>query len=439
MRSDDEIRRIIIKEKRRKSRIRRALFVALLLIVLIIILPSRADTSFDRKLIQPYGNPDAEAPKIQAEAAAIYSLDMDKHVYEKNPDEKIDPYSITKILTCYLAIENLDPDQIVTINKSNADLNYVDGSHILVLKGERISVNDLLHGTMLASANDAAYALAEAVSGSEKEFAKLMNKTVEEWGCTNTHFVNPNGWKNKDHYTTAHDMAIITARCFENEKLRALSMEKEYTIAPTNMNEERGFINVFVKGTSDIKNINCGKTGSWEDDDCSIVLEYTEDHLNAAIVLLRDTLKKRPSDIKKLMKFSHKVTPGFTVATEGDIACEGRVKGGAETVVPLAMDKTIHLYTKDNKDKEIKVETELNKLEAPLAKGTKAGKYKVLLDGEEVESGDLLTAEDVEKGWVFSKLYISNTSSIIGMVILFLTVLLMTLLSKTHKKKNSAR
>ena len=439
MRSDDEIRRIIIKKKRRKAKIRRALFAALLLIVLLIILPSRADTSFERDLIQPYGNPEASAPELKAKGAAIYSLDLDRHVYEKNGDERIDPYSITKILTCYLALEKLDPDKIVTIKKSNSELNYEDGAHINLIKGEELSVNDLLHGTMLASANDAAYALAIAVSGSEKEFANLMNKTVEEWGCENTHFVNPNGWKNKEHYTTAHDMAIITAKCFENEKLRALSMEKEYTIAPTSKNEEREFINVFRKSTSQIGNIDCGKTGSWTDDDCSIVLEYSEDHLNGAIVLLRDSLKKRPNDIKKLMKFSHEVTPGFTVASEGDIACEGRVKGGAKTVVPLAMDKTIHIYPNNNNKKQIKVEIETDKLEAPLAKGSKAGTYKVMLDGEEAESGELLAAEDVEKGWIFSKLYISNNSAIVGAVIMFLALLLLTLLSKTHKKNNSAR
>ena len=227
-RNDEEIRRIIIKKKKRKAiMIRRALAVALLLIVLMIALPGKASTSFDRGLIKPYGNPEAKEPELKADGAALYSLDLDRHVFEKNPDKKIDPYSITKILTCYLAIENLDPDKVVTIKKSNEDLNYVDGSHIMLLPGEKVSVNDLLHGTMLSSANDAAYALAEAVSGSEKNFAELMNKQAEEWGCTNTHFVNPNGWKNKNHYTTAHDMVIITARCFENEKLRELSMEKE--------------------------------------------------------------------------------------------------------------------------------------------------------------------------------------------------------------------
>lgn len=439
MRSDDEIRRIIVKKKRRKAKIRRALAEALLLLILVLVLPSKASKSFDRDLIQPYGNPDAKAPEIKAEGAAIYSLDLDKPVYEKNGDEKIDPYSITKILTCYLAIENLNPEDTVTIKKSNSELDYEGGAHINLIEGEKLTVNDLLHGTMLGSANDAAYALALEVSGSEKNFAELMNKQVEEWGCRNTHFVNPNGWKNKNHYTTAHDMVIITARCFENEKLRELSMVGEYVIPPTPENNyERAIVNVFRKGTSGIDGVECGKTGTWEDDDCSIVLEFTEDHLNAAMVLLRDTLKKRPADVKTLMKFSHDVTPGFTVANEGDAACEARVKGGAETVVPLAMDKTIHVYPKDNRKKDIKVETDVNNLKAPLKKGSKAGTYTVTVDGEEIETGELLAAESIEKGWLPSKLYISNSSTIAGAAVMILSALLMLILGRSGKNKKSA-
>lgn len=440
MRSDDEIRKIIIKKKRRNARIRRALAAALLLLIFLLVLPSKASESFDRDLIQPYGNPEAAAPEIKAEGAAIYSLDLDRVVYEKNGDKKIDPYSITKILTCYLALENLNPDDAVTIKKSNSELNYVDGSHINLIKGEKLTVNDLLYGTMLGSANDAAYALALEVSGSEKNFAELMNRQAEEWGCRNTHFVNPNGWKNKNHYTTARDMAIITARCFENEKLKALSMEAEYTIPPTAENNyDRTIINVFRKGTAGVENISCGKTGSWEDDDCSIVLEYSEDHLNAAMVLLRDTLKKRSSDIKTLMKFSHDVTPGFTVANEGDEVCETRVKGGAETVVPLAMDKTIHVYPKEGRKKDIKVKTDIDNLEAPLKKGIKAGTYTVTVDGEEIETGDVLTAKSVKKGWRPSKIYISNNSTIAAAAVMLFAMLLLYLLQKNGKNKKSAR
>ena len=168
--------------------------------------------------ITAIGDPDAKAPSISADAAVIYSLDLDRVVYGDNEDKVLDPYSITKVLTCYLALENLDPEKVVTVS-ADATQEYVNGTSILLKEGEKIRVIDLIYGAMMESGNDAAYALGEAVAGSEKKFAALMNETVESWGCTNTHFVNANGWKNKDHYTTARELAIIARNCFAREDL----------------------------------------------------------------------------------------------------------------------------------------------------------------------------------------------------------------------------
>ena len=440
MLSDDEIRKIIIKRKKRTYAIRRALAGALLLIVLFfIVLPSRVDSSFDREAIKSSVDEAAAEPEIAAEAAELYSLELERPVYQKNADRIIDPYSITKILTCYLVLENVDPDKKVKITK-NKSVDYVDGSHILLLEGEELTVRDLLHATMLTSANDAAYYLAIAAAGSEKAFAEMMNKQVEEWGCENTHFVNPNGWKHKDHYTTAHDMAIITARCFESEALRELSTTKKYHIDANEQSEERNLINFFLHSVKKADNITCGKTGSWEEDDCSIALEFKEGNLSAALVLLRDNMEQRTEDIIKLQEYSHKVTPGFIVGTEGAVVCSARVKGGEETVVPVAVDKSIYAYPKSGNDKDIKVALQTEPLEAPLKKGTKAGTYTVIVDGTELESGNLMAAADVEPGWLPSKLYISNRSTLIGLGIIAFALCLRSLLkqitrSKRHKHK----
>ena len=424
--------------KKRKTFVRRALLGALLLIVPLFFLTGRSATSFDRNVIREYGDPEAPAPEIQAEAASIYSLDMDRSVFEKNGDKKIDPYSITKILTCYLALENLDPKQEVTISAKTAEQVYEDGAYILLFEGEKMTVDDLLHATMLSSANDAAYALAEIVGGSQKEFAKMMNDQVKEWGCTNTNFVNPNGWKNKNHYTTAHDMAVITARCFENDDLRKLSMEKEYTIPATNKFEAKDLFNVFMKSTEKIDNITCGKTGSWEEDDCSIVLEFEENYIRAAMVLLRDTMKKRPSDIKKLMEFSHRVTPGFIVAEEGDVVCKADVKGGAVTETNLAFDKTVFAYPKDSDKSAIKVSLEADGIEAPLKAGQKVGTYSVMVDDKELTKGDLLAEEDVEKGWFLSRFYISNKETLaLGLFIVCIIIFEVILSLLTSKRRTT--
>ena len=440
MPTDDEIRRIIVKKKRRRIAAKRAVAVALLLIALFLLLPNRTASSFDKDIIQPVGSEQAEAPKLQAKAAALYSIELDRVVYEKNGGEKIDPYSITKILTCYLALENLEPDQKVTITKETAEKEYEEGAYILLFEGEVLTVNDLLHATMLASANDSAHALAVAVSGSEEKFAELMNRQVKEWGCNDSNFVNPNGWKDKNHYTTAHDMAIITKKCFENEELVKLSMTGEYTVPATNKFGAKDIVNVFLKSVDGVDGIICGKTGSWEADDCSIALEFKEDNLSAALVLLRDTKKKRAGDIKKLKKFSHLVTPGFCVATEGDIVCSARVKGGAATEIDLGIDKTIYAYPKSAKKRDIKVIVNPSKLEAPLAKGSEAGTYVVMLDGRELESGKLYAAEDVEKGWFLSRFYISNDATVLGAGILLLLaslILLLRITSRKNRRKSS--
>ena len=130
-------------------------------------------------LVTPIGDLEAEAPELAAKSAAMYSLDMERFVYEKEADKKIDPYSTTKILTCWLALENLDPQETVTISEE-ATREYENGMTIYLKPGEKITVIDLIYAAMLASGNDAAYALGEAVAGSESAFADLMNETVTD-------------------------------------------------------------------------------------------------------------------------------------------------------------------------------------------------------------------------------------------------------------------
>ena len=424
------------KRIRRLKRIRAIPILLFFIVLLSAFIPS-GNTGFDKDSIKAVGNPEATPPKLKAGAAEIYSLDMDKAVYSKNGDKRIDPYSITKILTCYLAIENLDMDKVVTASK-NATKVLEDGSSILLEEGEEMKVIDLLYGAMMVSGNDAATALGEAVAGSEDKFAEMMTKQAEDWGCTDTHFVNANGWKNKEHYTTAHDMAIITARCFENEKLRDIAETWKYVIPATNKSDERYLVNYTIQNTAELGYVNYGKTGGWGSEDCSIAVEFSKDNLNAAIVLLRDTIDKRPSDLKKLIEFSQKVTPGFRATTEGRDTVGVKVKGGEETTTYLAPDKTIYVYPQDNKKGEVKVKVETDKLTAPVKKGVKAGAYTVLVNGAEFDSGDLITTENVRKGGALSKLYISNeTAKRCGttLLVLFLLILLMSIqIARVAKK-----
>ena len=393
--------------------------------------------------IRPIGDINAEAPEITAKGAAMYSLDLDDFVYAKNADKKLDPYSITKILTCYLAIENLDLDKVVTASAASARV-YENGTTIFLKEGEKMTVRDLIYGTLLESGNDAAYALGEAVAGSEADFADLMNRTAADWGCTDTHFVNANGWKHKKHYTTAHDMTIIAKNCFANEPLAKISATKKYTIPATNLTEARELKNYFLATAARTKEVTCGKTGTWDEDDCSIVAGFSKDGVDEIIVLLRDTKKGRAADLGKLVEFSTAVTPGFLVSDEGEFVDIARVRHGEFTKVPLAVSGRTVAYPSSRSADDISIDIDADELEAPLTKGDKAGTYTVYCEGEKVGSYDLIVTEDIETGWLPSYLYISNEQTIFigecagAVLAVILVIILIVKASKRRKNKAPA-
>ncbi len=362
----------------------------------VIMMSTSADTEYDRSLLRSIGDPEAEAPDIRAKSAVMYSLDLDRPVYEKDPGERLAPYSITKILTCYLALENLDPDQMVTASK-NACEYLEEGMLMELVPGEQVRAIDLVYACMMMSANDGATALAEAVSGDVASFAKLMNDTAASWGCTDTNFVNANGWDNKKHYTSAHDMEIITRKCLENDTLRKISMTKYYTVPATNKGEALFMENALLKTMDDMRVLTGGKTGSWSETQCSIALEFREKGLSGVIVLLDDTLRGRAEDVRKLIAYSHEVIPGFLVTRNGEKVCEANVKHGAQRTVALTADRKGYAYPASGKADDVKVKTSVRELKAPVKKGAVGGYYFVYANDKLAYKGKLLTAEAVDE------------------------------------------
>lgn len=146
----------------------------------------------------------------------------------RNADAKRYPASTTKIMTCIVALENASPDELVTVSKKACNLSKRN-SRMGLKVGESYPMIDLLYGLMLPSGNDAAIAIAEHVGGSVSGFADLMNQTAERIGMTGSHFLNPHGLHNSDHYTTARDLSILTAYAMQNETFREIVSSTEYT------------------------------------------------------------------------------------------------------------------------------------------------------------------------------------------------------------------
>ncbi len=173
-------------------------------------------------------------PKIEAPSICVMEISTGTILFERDMDEVNYPASITKIMTALLAIENTKLDEIVTFSQDAVYKNEGDTSHISRDIGEEMTMEECLYGMMLESANECAWAIGEHIGGTMENFAKMMNDRAESLGCTNTHFQNPNGLPDEDHWTSAHDMALIAAEAYRNETFRILAGTKSYTIPPTN-------------------------------------------------------------------------------------------------------------------------------------------------------------------------------------------------------------
>lgn len=170
--------------------------------------------------------------KLAEDTVFLARLDDPTHAIlglERNADKKRYPASTTKIMTCILALESSDPDEFVKVSKRACNLSERN-SKMGLEPGDRFKMIDLIYGLMLPSGNDAAIAIAEHIGGSVDGFADLMNKKAQSLGMDGTHYMNPHGLHNAEHYTTARDLAILTAYAMENDTFRKIVSTTECTV-----------------------------------------------------------------------------------------------------------------------------------------------------------------------------------------------------------------
>jgi len=162
-----------------------------------------------------------------AEAAGLFNGATLECMYAQNVHERLYPASVTKIMTALVALKYGDPEQVITVSEEAAKRRK-DASNIELKEGDRLTLNQLLYGLMLPSGNDAAKAIAEGVGGSIEEFVEMMNKEAAALGATNTHFVNPNGLHEDEHYSTVYDMYLIFNEALKNEKFVEIISTDEF-------------------------------------------------------------------------------------------------------------------------------------------------------------------------------------------------------------------
>ncbi len=340
----------------------------------------------------------AQGPSLQTSAKSVILMEQSTKevLYENNPDEHLAIASVTKIMTMLLIMEAIDDGKIamedmVPVSERAMSMG---GSTMFLEAGEQLSVYEMLKGIAVASANDGCVAMAEFISGSEENFVDEMNKRAQELGMTNTNFVNTNGLDVENHYSSAKDVALMSAELLKHEKIFEFTTiwtdkmhDGKFDLANTNK------LIRFYQGANGLK------TGSTDEALCCLSATAKRDDLQLiAVVLGAPTSNDRFNDARTLLDygFANYDIEKFASAAQ-EFARVPVKKGLAQEVRAVAKDDVSLLVSKGQKgrcEEEVFVPEEIT---APIAKGSSIGKIIYSKDGEAVAEVELVAGEDVEK------------------------------------------
>ena len=384
----------------------------------------------------------ANAPEIASRAAILIDNETNRVLYDKNANEKMFPASTTKILTAILVLENCDLDEMVTA--SYEAIRYIPEGYVTaeIQNEEQFTVEQLLEMLLVLSANDAANVLAEYVGGSVESFVSMMNTKVNELGLTNTHFTNPYGLQEDDHYTTAYDLAKIMQYCIQNDDFRRIAGSISCFIPATNKSDVRSYTStnqlILPNSPNYYSYVTIGKTGfTTEAGRCLVSCAYKNDlELTCVILggtLSNDGISSRFIDSISLYEYGFNQFSLKNIANPGDIITSIEVTNGSPStrLLDLAFADPIHALI-NNADFETNYlpEIQLNpNISAPIAAGDILGKAIYTIDGISYES-DIIATHSVENSHL-----ISLIAQVAGLLIVCLVTFKIFFSNKT--KKNS--
>lgn len=333
---------------------------------------------------------------LNAKSAILMEESTGNILYESNPDERLPIASVTKVMTMLLIMEAVDSgkislDDMVTVSE-NA-MSY-GGSTMFLETGEQLTVNDMLKGIAVASANDGCVAMAEHLAGSESAFVDMMNEKAKELGMENTHFMNTNGLDEDDHYSSARDVAIMSRELMKHETIfnyTSIWMDTlrggKFQLANTNK------LIRFYDGANGLK------TGSTSKALCCLSAAAKRNDMQLiAVVLGAPTSAERFASAKSLLDYGFANYAVNTQITAGDevqkIAVEKGVDKEVDVVAGDSCSTLVKKGQEDNITKEIKIDETIT---APIEAGQKIGTMTISRDGEVIAYIDLNASSAVEK------------------------------------------
>lgn len=346
---------------------------------------------------------------LTAESAILMDATTGKILYEKNSRTKQYPASITKLMTILLALEHGSLEDEITFSHDAVFSIEPGSAHIAIQEGEILTLEQVLYGIMLRSANECANAAAEYVDGSMEKFAEHMTARAKELGCENTNFVNANGLFDENHYTTAYDMALIAQELLKNETYRSMMSNTYYLIPPTNKQpEERP-----LHGQHQMLNENSlyyyepaegGKTGYTVEAQNTLVTYAKQGDTELIAVVLKCNGAQHYVDTKTLFEYgfaNYQTVKAFSAADlTQNVAITETYKDKTTTLDTIAVAPASDVYVTIPKNATIENITKAvdcpESASVPVAVGDKLGTVVLSLNGEALATVDLTAQKEVK-------------------------------------------
>lgn len=336
-----------------------------------------------------------------SKSAILIESTTGKILYEKNSNEKRSPASMTKMMTLLLATEALENgkiklDDMVHVSKNASSMG---GTQIFLEENSEISVETLLKGISVASANDAAVAIGEYIGGTLDNFVSMMNNRCKELGCKNTEFKNPHGLDEEGHLTTAYDMSLIARELVKHESVLKLTSTYEDNITVSGENHWLVNTNKLIRFYKGIDGLKTGYT-----DNAGYCLTATMNKNNMrliSVVMGSDTKDNRSSDTIGMLEYGYSMYGSNTVIKKDEFNGTLHIENAKVRDIKYYLDTDINLIVDKNvRDVNYKTDIELFKVKAPLKKNSKVGVLKLYYDNK-TYSYDLVVHEDIEKASYF--------------------------------------
>ncbi|MGD9858476.1 MAG: D-alanyl-D-alanine carboxypeptidase family protein [Marinobacterium sp.] len=353
-------------------------------------------------------------PQIAARAYLVMDADTGHVIAADREDERFPPASLTKMMTSYvveyeIAKGNIALEDMVLVSEKAW---RTGGSRMFIQEGTQVSVDDLLHGVIIQSGNDASVALAEHIAGSERAFADLMNQHARLLGMENTHFENATGLPAEDHYSTAIDLAKLgKALINEFPQHYALYSQKYFTY--NNIRQPNR--NKLLWRDDSVDGIKTGHTD--EAGYCLVASAERDDMRLISVVMGSSSEEVRAQESQKLLSYGFRYYRTHALYEAGQVLRDEKVWAGSRDQIRLGVAENLAVTVPRGQTDQLEASIELDKvIKAPVASGDVLGQVQITLQGERVASVPLVALEAVPEGGLFKRIWHAILLFFIGLI-----------------------